>query len=75
MRELGIQGTARGGRTVTTTIPDRRAPAAADHLARDFTASRPDEKWVADITYIPTHQGWLFLAAVTDCYSRRIVGW
>jgi putative transposase len=75
MRELGIQGAARGGRKVRTTIPDRRLAAAPDRLGRDFTATRPDEKWVADITYIPTHQGWLFLAAVTDCYSRRIVGW
>ena len=75
MRELGIQGTGKGQRRVRTTIPDRRAPAAPDRLGRDFTARRPNEMWVADITYIPTHQGWLFLAAVTDCYSRRIVGW
>ena len=64
MRELGIQGTGKGQRRVRTTIPDRRAPAAPDRLGRDFTARRPNEMWVADITYIPTHQGWLFLAAV-----------
>jgi putative transposase len=75
MRELGIQGTGKGRRRVRTTIPDRRAAPAPDRLGRDFSATRPDQKWVADITYIPTHQGWLFLAAVTDCYSRRIVGW
>jgi transposase InsO family protein len=75
MRELGIQGAGRGRRGVRTTIRDPRTPAAADHLGRDFTATRPDQKWVADITYIPTHEGWLFLAGVTDCYSRRIVGW
>jgi transposase InsO family protein len=75
MRELGIQGTGKGQRRIRTTVPDRCAPAAPDRAGRDFTASRPDEKWVADITYIPTHQGWLFLAAVSDCYSRRIVGW
>jgi putative transposase len=75
MRELGIQGTGKGRRRDRTTIPDRRAAPAPDRLGRDFSATRPDQKWVADITYIPTHQGWLFLAAVTDCYSRRIVGW
>jgi putative transposase len=75
MRELGIRGAGRGRRGVRTTVSDRRLPAAPDHLGRDFTASRPDEKWVADITYIPTHQGWLFLAGVTDCYSRKMVGW
>jgi putative transposase len=75
MRELGIQGTGKGQRRVRTTIPDQRAAAAPDHVGRDFTATGPDQKWVADITYIPTHQGWLFLAAVSDCYSRRIVGW
>jgi putative transposase len=75
MRELGIQGAGRGSRGVRTTIPDRRSPAAPDHLERDFTATRPDQKWVADITYIPTHEGWLFLAGVSDCYSRKLVGW
>jgi transposase InsO family protein len=74
MRELGIQGAGRGRGGVRTTIPGR-APAAADHLGRDFTATRPDEKWVADITYVPTHEGWLFLAGVSDCFSRKLVGW
>jgi putative transposase len=74
MRELGIQGAGRGGQGVRTTIPGR-APAAPDHLERDFTATRPDQKWVADITYVPTHEGWLFLAGVSDCYSRKLVGW
>jgi putative transposase len=71
MRELGIQGGSRG---VRTTIPDRRSAAAPDYLGRDFTATGPDQKWVADITYIPTHEGWLFLAGVSDCYSRKLVG-
>jgi len=75
MRELGIQGAGRGSKGVRTTIPDRRAAAAPDHLERDFTATRPDHKWVADITYIPTHEGWLFLAGVSDCYSRKLIGW
>jgi putative transposase len=74
MRELGIHGVSRR-RGVRTTIPDKRAAAAPDLVKRDFTASRPDETWVADITYVPTYEGWLFLAAVMDLYSRKIVGW
>ena len=73
MRELSIQGVSRR-RGVRTTTPDRRAAPAPDLVKRDFKASRPDEIWVADITYIPTHEGWLFLAALMDLYSRRIVG-
>jgi transposase InsO family protein len=48
---------------------------AINRLDRQFTAPRPNRKWVADITYVPTDQGWLYLAAVLDLYSRRIVGW
>jgi putative transposase len=48
---------------------------APNHLGRNFAAAKPDRKWVADITYIPTDQGWLYLAAVLDLCSRRIVGW
>src|SRR5213076_1697921 len=57
------------------TTPDANAPPAPDLVKRDFTAERPDQIWVADITYVPTHEGWLFLAAVMDLYSRKIVGW
>jgi transposase InsO family protein len=48
---------------------------APNVLKRDFEAKRPNEKWVADITYIPTEEGWLYLAAALDLYSRRVVGW
>ena len=48
---------------------------AENLLDRNFTAAVPNQKWVADITYIPTYQGWLYLACVMDLYSRRIVGW
>ncbi len=48
---------------------------APNLLARDFTAERPNEKWVSDITYIPTGEGWLYLAGVMDLHSRKIVGW
>lgn len=58
-----------------TTDSRHGRPVAPNVLARDFTAAAPDRKWVADITYVPTRDGWLFLAVVLDCYSRRIVGW
>jgi len=75
MRELEIQGVSRRRGRVRTTSPDRRAVPAPDLVNRDFSAARPNETWVADITYVPTHEGWLFLAAVMDLYSRKIVGW
>lgn len=59
---------------VTTDSRKTRNP-APNLLNRDFQANRPNEKWVADVTYIPTRQGWLFLAAVLELYSRKIVGW
>lgn len=48
---------------------------AANTLQREFAATRPNEKWAGDITYVPTHQGWLYVAVLMDLYSRRIVGW
>jgi len=59
-------------------VTTQRAPAALvapNLLAQDFTATRPDEKWLADITYIETGEGWLYLAVVLDLFSRMIVGW
>src|SRR5204863_1255413 len=50
-------------------------PVAANLLGRQFNPSEANEVWVADITYIPTREGWLYLAAVEDLYSRRVVGW
>lgn len=75
MRELEIQGVSRRRGRVRTTRPDKRAAPAPDLVNRDFSAERPDQTWVADVTYVPTHEGWLFLAAVMDLYSRKIVGW
>ena len=63
------------GRFVTTTIPDAEAACARDQVDRQFTADGPDRLWVADITYIPTWTGFLYLAIVLDVWSRRIVGW
>lgn len=59
----------------TTTKRNKSHPAAPNLLKRDFVAKRPNQKWLTDITYIPTQEGWLYLAAVLDLYSRRIVGW
>ena len=74
LRGAGLVGVSRR-RGVRTT---RRGPAetpAADLVQRNFTATAPNQLWVADITYIPTWAGFLFLAVVLDAYSRRIVGW
>ncbi len=59
---------------ITTDSRKSRFP-AKNLLEQDFSAKNCDEKWVADVTYIPTREGWLFLAAVLDLYSRRIIGW
>ena len=75
MRQEGIEGKRRG-RKHRTTIPDEAAvEKARDLLQRDFTATRPNEKWVADLTYIRTWNGFVYLAFILDCYSRMIVGW
>jgi len=75
MRQEGLEGMRRGKKK-RTTIPDEAAlERARDLVQRDFTASRPNEKWVADITYIRTWSGFVYLAFILDCYSRMIVGW
>jgi len=60
---------------VATTDSDHPQPVAPNRLGRDFQATAPNQKWGADITYIPTREGWLYLAVVLDLFSRRIVGW
>lgn len=74
MRLEGIQG-RRKRRKVLTTDSKHAFPVAPNLLNREFEAEGSNEKWVADITYIPTREGWLYLAAVLDLYSRKIVGW
>ncbi|MGW3046275.1 IS3 family transposase [Kitasatospora sp. NPDC001159] len=66
--------TAAPGRA-SLTRQDRQATAAPDLIGRDFTAGAPNLRWTADITYVPTDGGWLYLAVVLDLFSRRIVGW
>jgi len=74
MRLEGLQG-RRKRRKAATTDSKHPYPVASNLLNREFAADAPNEKWVADITYIPTQEGWLYLAAVLDLYSRKIVGW
>ena len=74
MRRLGFC-VQRKRRFVVTTDSDHGYAVAENILNRDFYADAPDQKWVADITYIPTQEGWLYLAAVLDLFSRKIVGW
>ena len=74
MREAGVSGLVkrRRGRT-TIGVPGVRV--ADDLVDRRFARAGPDRLWVADITYLPTWEGWLYLAAVQDAFSRRIAGW
>ena len=74
MREAGLQGCMRGKRR-GTTHRGRRSVAAQDLLKRNFRATQMDRVWVADITYIATAEGFLYLAFILDVHSRRIVGW
>jgi putative transposase len=70
----GLAGVSRR-KTFRTTVRERSAEPAPDLVARDFTAPAPDRLWVADITYVPTAAGFLYLAVVEDAFSRRIIGW
>lgn len=74
MAELELSGRQKR-RFVKTTDSRHDQPVAENLLNRDFTATAPDQKWVADITYIRLTEGWLYLAVILDCFSRRVVGW
>ena len=74
MRAMGLQGVVRG-RKVKTTIPDDLAERPMDLVRRDFTADRPNRLWVADLTYVATWSGFVYVAFITDVFSRKIVGW
>jgi putative transposase len=74
MGRLGIAGAVRG-KKYRTTIPDELAARPMDLVERDFSATRPNQLWVADLTYVPTHAGFVYAAFVIDVFSRRIVGW
>jgi putative transposase len=74
MREESLEGVSRRKR-ITTTVRGADARPATDLVDRNFAANGPDELWVADITYVPTWAGFLYLAVVLDAWSRRVVGW
>ena len=75
MRQANIRAKTRRRFVPRTTDSTHQQPVADNALDRNFTAMAADRKWVADITYVPTAQGWLYLAAVLDLFSRKIVGW
>jgi len=74
MRVMGLRGVVRG-RRCRTTIGDTTAERPLDRVKRQFTATRPNQLWVADITYVATWTGFVYVAFVVDVYARRIVGW
>ena len=74
MRVMGLKGAVRG-RSFKTTIPDEVSDRPLDLVNRDFTATRPNQLWVADLTYVATWIGFVYVAFVVDVFSRMIVGW
>ncbi len=75
MRQMGLQGATRGPRFKVTTIADKAAPRPADLVERNFNAQQPNQLWVADLTYVASWSGFVYVAFVIDAFSRMIVGW
>lgn len=75
MRQMGLSGVRRGRSWIRTTITDKGAERPADLVDRDFCATAPNRLWLADLTYVKTHTGWVYVAFIIDAYSRKIVGW
>jgi putative transposase len=73
-RDMGLQGVIRG-KPVKTTISDKAAPCPLDHVNRQFKAPRPNVLWLSDFTFMWKAEGWLYVSAVIDLFSRRVVGW
>lgn len=74
MRKNGIQSKVHKKFVITTDSRKTKRP-ASNILAGAFTAEKPNQKWVSDVTFVPTRKGWLYLAAIMDLWSRRIIGW
>jgi transposase InsO family protein len=74
MRETGIQAVAKK-KYRATTDSKHSLPVALNSLNRNFSVNKPNQFWVADITYIYTQEGWLYLSTIMDLYSRKIIGW
>jgi len=75
MRSLGLRGTSRGRAWKITTQPESATRRPADLVDRQFTATRPNQLWIADFTYVATWRGFVYVAFVIDVFARRIVGW
>ena len=75
MRDNGVRGAKRRGKPWRTTKADPQAQRRPDLVQRDFTASRPNQLWVADLSYLRCWEGLVFFAFVIDCFSRMVVGW
>jgi transposase InsO family protein len=75
MRQERLQARPRRRFRPQTTQVDQRLPVAPNRLQRPFRASAPNQVWLSDVTYVPTAEGWLYLAVVLDLHSRRVVGW
>ena len=75
MAEMGLRGAVRGGAWITTTAASGDATRSRDLVDRQFTATRPNQLWVSDFTYVATWRGFVYVALVIDVFSRRIVGW
>ena len=75
MKEMGLKSKVSKGFKPKTTIVDESKKPAENLLNQIFTADAPDQRWVTDITYLATNQGWVYLAAILDLFSRKIVGW
>jgi transposase InsO family protein len=75
MREMGLRGVSRGRAWTITTQAEPAAARATDLVDRQFTATRPNQLWVADLTYVATWRGFVYVAFVIDVFARRIVGW
>jgi putative transposase len=75
MRDMGLQGCRRGRTWVRTTTGDEALQRPADLVERQFRARAPNRLWVADLTYVKTHSGWVYVAFIVDVFSRMVVGW
>jgi len=75
MRQMGLSGVRRGRSWVRTTISDDGAERSDDLVDRNFTVEEPNRMWLADLTYVKTHSGWVYVAFIIDAYSRMVVGW
>jgi putative transposase len=75
MKQEGLQGVRKGNFKVVTTDSNHNRAVVQNHLEQNFQTDSPNQKWAADFSYIPTLEGWLYLAVVLDLFSRKVIGW